>query len=71
MTVAVLIGFMLGSLRKVWPWKEGAHINNSNIMPEFSCDLLPVVLLAIAGFIIVLLIEYAADQIKKKQEGLN
>ena len=70
-TVAVLIGFMLGSLRKVWPWKEGAHINNSNIMPEFSCDLLPVVLLAIAGFIIVLLIEYAADQIKKKQEGLN
>ncbi len=30
-TIAVLAGFMLGSLNKVWPWKDAAQ---SNILPD-------------------------------------
>jgi putative membrane protein len=70
-TVALLIGFMLGSLRKVWPWKEGAKISNENILPALSEELVLPVLLAAAGFVIVLAIEYAAKQIKKKQGVQN
>ncbi len=67
LTVALLIGFMLGSLRKVWPWKEAAKISNCNIMPELDGALLFPILLAAAGFIIVIIIEYAAKRIEKKK----
>ena len=66
LTVALLIGFMVGSLRKVWPWKEAAQINNSNILPELNSSLILPILLAVAGFLIVLAIEYAAKRIEKK-----
>ena len=66
-TVAVLIGFMLGSLRRVWPWKEAANINNANIMPELNWSLLFPVCLAIGGFLLVLAIEYIARRIEKKR----
>ena len=66
-TVALLIGFMLGSLRKVWPWKVADNISNANIMPEFSTALIFPLLLAIAGFILVLVIEYAARLMEKKK----
>ena len=66
-TVAVLMGFMIGSLRKVWPWKEGNLINNGNIIPELNGDLLYPVLLAAAGIVIVLVIEYAAGKLEQKK----
>lgn len=34
LTVAILLGFMLGSLRKVWPWKEYQVIS-----PSFSLEI--------------------------------
>lgn len=67
LTVAVLIGFMLGSLRKVWPWKAADRIENANIMPELSEALLFPVLLVIAGFVIVIAIEYIAGKIEKNK----
>ena len=57
---------MLGSLRKVWPWKAAGNISNANVMPEFSSSLLLPVILAVAGFLLVLAIEYIARRIEMK-----
>lgn len=66
-TIAVLIGFMLGSLRKVWPWKFGDNIENHNILPgSIDAGFWHAVLLGVFGFILVLLIEYAAGKREKK-----
>lgn len=62
LTLAVLTGFMLGSLNKVWPWKVAdsfytdSHgvqkaLVEHNVLPDES--LLPAILLAIAGFLLV------------------
>lgn len=76
-TVALLTGFMLGSLRKVWPWKEVLEtmtdrhgeqipIIERNILPAFmangtfNLEVLYALLLAVAGFGLVLIIERAA-----------
>ncbi len=70
MTVAVLTGFMLGSLRKVWPWKEtittyvDSHGNAvpavmSNIMPEMGTDLVWAIVLAVVGLCSVLIMDRA------------
>lgn len=67
-TVALLIGFMLGSLRKVWPWKVGNNLKNGNILPEITSEFWGALLLAAAGFILVLAIEYAAKKIENKQK---
>ena len=61
-TLSVLTGFMLGSLNKVWPWKEyitggpdGTASFERNIMPnEF---ILEAVVLMLAGFLSVYFIE--------------
>jgi len=77
LTVALLTGFMIGSLRKVWPWKEVLEsmtdrhgelipIVERNILPSFSIngafnlEIVYALLLAIAGFVLVLIIERAA-----------
>jgi putative membrane protein len=44
MTVAVLTGFMLGSLRKVWPWKEVVDSitdRHGEIIPTVERNLMP------------------------------
>ncbi|HXF64110.1 MAG TPA: DUF368 domain-containing protein [Caldilineaceae bacterium] len=44
LTVALLTGFMLGSLRKVWPWKEVvAYVTGSDgaIIPTIEHNMLP------------------------------
>lgn len=78
LTVALLTGFMLGSLRKVWPWKEIlATITDRhgdliptverNILPSFSIngafnlEIVYALLLAIAGFAIVVILEQWAN----------
>ena len=71
MTVAILIGFMLGSLRKVWPWKVGNDLKNANILPEMTSEFCLALLLAAAGFVLVLAIEYAAKKIANKQKAQN
>jgi putative membrane protein len=49
--VAVLIGLMLGSLRVLWPWPDGAE---STALGAPSGGLLIPVVLAAVGFIVVL-----------------
>ncbi len=74
-TVAVLAGFMVGSLNKVWPWKEVTEtfidrhgevksLAETNILPGTyeqlygsSPMLTGAILLAIAGFALIFVIE--------------
>ena len=67
-TLAVLTGFMLGSLNKVWPWKElvdnthGIPIE-SNILPDQS--IVEAVLLMVVGFFLVFFLEKLSSKTGK------
>lgn len=80
-TVAVLIGLMAGSLRKVWPWKfDAAWLRDSagefvlsdghrivteqhNILPNGGAgELVLAIVLALAGVLLVLMLERLANQ---------
>ncbi|MEZ4556252.1 MAG: DUF368 domain-containing protein [Caldilineaceae bacterium] len=73
LTVAILIGFMVGSLRKVWPWKEilsttidrhGVEVPLvvKNVLPAFGTEMLIALAFALIGFAAVVVIErLAAD----------
>ncbi len=74
LTVAALIGLMIGSLRKIWPWKEvlatqvepdGSVIPvlEANVMPSGPMgEVLLVVGLAMAGLALVVAIEALATR---------
>lgn len=75
LTLALLTGFMLGSLNKIWPWKkvlETAEIDGKtvvirevNISPfEMVGDnqLAAAILLAILGFSVIFILEKAASK---------
>ena len=75
-TVAVLIGLMIGSLRKIWPWKETIRemidrhgnpkpIEQLNILPTGNITL-PLIL-AIIGFAVVLLLDFCATNKPEKE----
>ena len=68
-TVAALVGFMIGSLWKVWPWKEcvlsdvDRHgdlrcLQEVNLLPQADSDLLIVGGLLIGGFILVSFLDH-------------
>lgn len=71
-TLASLTGFMLGSLNKIWPWKETFDANlwtAKNILPnQYNWDnqLLLAIICFLAGIGIVLLIEYLGKKFSKK-----
>ena len=75
LTMAFLTGLMVGSMPKIWPWKEiletkmirgKTHVIwGSNMMPEtINTEVLVALGLAILGFIIVLTIERLAREKK-------
>lgn len=60
-TIALLIGFMIGSLRKVWPWKEtidpgeiGAEYLQANVLPSLGAEAIVAFTLMLLSFILVL-----------------
>jgi putative membrane protein len=70
-TMAVLTGIMCGSLRKIWPWKEVLQtqvvagkvriIEEANMLPDrFDVGFLVAIVLMIAGFLAVLILERSA-----------
>jgi putative membrane protein len=77
-TVALLTGFMIGSLNKVWPWKETitTRINShGEIVPVIQENVFPAnfegepymfaaLMLAILGFVIVAGLEYLGKKIQ-------
>lgn len=59
LTVAALVGFMLGSLRELWPWK----VEKVNILPAaFTGDVALALGLMLLGFIAVIVIEMMAER---------
>ena len=73
-TLAVLTGFILGSLNKIWPWKEtltwrinshGINVpfNQQSVSPfsfEGDSQLAMAMLLSIVGFAVIILLEKVA-----------
>lgn len=85
-TVSLLTGFMIGSLNKVWPWKETlqtyvdshgnvAPLTESNVLPSsFEAitgndpQLFTAILLCVAGFLLIFVIEAVGNKMKKVRE---
>ncbi|HUP47187.1 MAG TPA: DUF368 domain-containing protein [Thermoanaerobaculia bacterium] len=66
-TVALLTGLMLGSLRKVWPWKEDVGTIQHNILPQtLTAEVATAVALAVGGFALVLLLDWWANRVGKE-----
>jgi putative membrane protein len=55
-TIAALVGLMLGSLRKIWPWKE------QGLPTAFTLDVGLVLVLAAFGIGLVLILQYLAGR---------
>jgi len=81
-TLAVLCGFMLGSLRKVWPYQEVLEsaqfhdkvvvLKTRNILPvDGGGELVLHGLLMVAGFLVVLGIAALARRAQKKVEPVH
>jgi len=77
-TLAVLTGFILGSLNKIWPWKEtitwrvnskgvNVPLNELSVSPfSFEGDpkIAMAILLSLAGFTMILILEKVANSSK-------
>lgn len=78
-TIAVLTGFMAGSLKKIWPWKletirmssEGTTMLEKNVMPgEYESlmgvdpQILTAILMCVAGFALIWIIEAVSNRMK-------
>jgi putative membrane protein len=73
-TLAVLTGFIIGSLNKIWPWKEtltwrtNSHgikvsFNPQSVSPfsfEGDAQLIMAIILIIVGFLLILIMEKLA-----------
>ena len=60
-TLLVLVGFVIGSLVKVWPWNDPAAVDAANRLNGAPADALHIpgaVIFALAGLALVLLLEY-------------
>lgn len=74
--VATLTGLMIGSLRKVWPWKEtlesvvDSHgqmvpLVQSNILPgQWNVEVLAAISLMVAGLLAVLFLDRLGNRVK-------
>jgi len=77
-TVAALTGLMVGSLRKVWPWKEdvawilGRHGERvptvqRNVLPDAGGEVAVAVLVGLAGLVLVIVLEWWANKPGEKE----
>jgi len=81
-TVAVLVGFMIGSLNKIWPWKETLEtiVVDGEVRPLLEKNVVPSVssaddrfwialLMAAAGILAILLIELGLARSRGRTAG--
>lgn len=67
LVVAILTGFMVGSLRKVWPWKNFEPINDTfvletNYLPSaFNGEVALALTFMAVGILLVLVVEHFAN----------
>ena len=77
-TVAALTGLMVGSLRKVWPWKEdvawilGRHAERvptvqRNVLPDVGGEVVVALLVGLAGLVLVMILEWWANKPGEKE----
>jgi len=78
-TIALLAGFMGGSLNKIWPWKQTLEsftdrhgelqpLIQQNILPpdtSFSSEFYPAIFIAISGFVVIFIISRLAGATKE------
>ena len=81
-TIALLTGLMLGSLRKIWPWKktlqsmEDAHGNviataQANILPsQWDSELMIALSLIVVGFLVIFSLNFLAEKKNGEREVL-
>lgn len=68
LVVSILMGFMLGSLRKVWPWKvlesiSETFVKETNFIPAaFNGEVTIALLLMVFGVALVLVMDYFANR---------
>ena len=74
MTIAILTGLMLGSLRKIWPWKETVKnmaergeeiviLSQVNILPsQWNNEVMVSMGLMVMGFLVVFFMNLLAEQ---------
>lgn len=75
LTLALLTGFILGSLNKIWPWKKVLEtktfgdktivVDDINVWPsafEGDNQLIPAIILAIIGFSLIFILERVASK---------
>lgn len=68
LVVAILTGFMLGSIRKIWPWKtlepvSETFVRETNFFPAaVTGEVILAILFIAAGVALVLVIEYFANR---------
>jgi putative membrane protein len=81
-TIAVLVGFMLGSLNKIWPWKETLEtiVVDGEVMPLLEKNILPslssagdrfwmALLMALAGVLVILVMELGLARSRSRLSG--
>jgi putative membrane protein len=78
-TIALLTGLMLGSLRKIWPWKRtlesirDTHGNvittaQANVLPsQWDTELMTALCLVVVGLLVVLSLNFLAEKGNERQ----
>ena len=73
LTITLLVGFMIGSLKKIWPFKETLEtmvdrhgevvpILQRNVLPEVGSSLWISLGLCVAGFVLIRLLDRLKDE---------
>lgn len=58
--IAFLVGVMIGSLRRIWPWQiENINGQLSNTIPALNMSFYLAIILAVVGFLVVFMLEKA------------
>lgn len=83
-TIAVLVGFMVGSLRRIWPFKVTLEetmsrngqlipLRQANVLPEVDATLWLALGLCVTGFVVVCLLDWLAgpSRVKTAAEELT
>ena len=84
LTLAVLTGFIAGSLKKIWPWKEVLEteifgdkevvVKEAIVLPwnyEGDPQSLAAISLMLAGFFLILILEWVATKKPVEMDGTN
>lgn len=79
-TLAALTGLMIGSLRKIWPWKSVLEtkeihgkvyvVSEKVVLPsEFSMEFVVAICLCLAGFVFIVVLEQATSKHTNNEAG--